>query len=190
MPSSTILKLFNRVLLVPVELARKIGVERACLLASLIREHGLGKFEHISDLYLNDSIDYLFTNNFLIRDSDGVFINYDKIESLFIEKSLKEFNPPFKSTRFISLCEEWRKVLKSKNRPKTLHDIYKLFEGKKEEEAIKALQYAVDNKYVSLFYESEKSTRADSSGRRTWSSGGGKNSTERTDDNKLIRRPT
>lgn len=183
------LKLFSRVLIVPVVLAKKIGVEQACLLASCIRAHGTDPFDIISDIYSKESVAYLMEKEFLVRKDDHLFVNYERLNKELGEGSSLDGPYPFKDMQFISLFDKWRKLLKELKRPKSFTELVKLFDGKKLEESIQALQLAVDNRYVSLrFTFDKKPSETTGGGRRTWGSGGSKN-TERETSDKLVRRP-
>ena len=186
--------MFNRVLLVPIELAYKIGVAEACLLASCIRHYGTDVVDAVSDLHKPETVQRLIDLKLLKEIQGNKFIiNYHEIEQLLgNNQTIKDAHPTFRDPEFIQLCEQWQKVCKEKSRPKTIQYIYSLFQGKDLTDSIDALKLAVNNKYVTLIFNAntKKDISRNGGGRRTWSSGGSTNKEREDDKDHLVRRPS
>lgn len=187
------LKMFNRILLVPIELAYKIGVEEACLLASCVRQYGSDVVDVISDLHKPETIQRLINLNLLKPIGNKFIINYSEIDSLLgVTTPLKEYHPAFRDPEFIQACEKWQDILKRKNRSKTIQSIHDLFKGKTLDESLTALNLAIENKFVTIiFNEPKKDTRKIRSGGTSWGSGGSTNTNQGSGHEKdhLTRRP-
>lgn len=186
------LKMFSRILLVPIELAYKIGISEACLLASCVRQYGSDVVDVISDLHKPETIQRLIDLNLLKPKGNKFIINYSEIDSLLGVTPLKELHPTFRDPEFIQACEKWQDILKKKNRSKTIQSIYDLFKGKTLDESLAALKLAIENKFVTImFNEPKKDTRKISSGGTAWSSGGSTNTNQGAGHEKdhLTRRP-
>ena len=148
-------------------LAAIIGVEEATLLSYLISTYSNQAFQPVfPKIWTRKVFDSLFDKKIItpkpfVSSNIEYIIDYNKIESLLTlsEPTPNVINPPFKDATFIALCNSWHKLLKEKQRHKTLSEIYNLFNGKTLEDALAALTLSVNNKYVSLFFNDPNNQR-------------------------------
>ena len=155
----------------PVSLAKKIGCERAVLWYELFRKYGDLSFPMDESIGVNlgilkskDTFQSLFQLGFLEKDDDKYKINFEKLFESSDGASLNsEIKPPFTDSAFISLLSDFMNVLKSKGRRVDRKNIYSLFEGKTLEDSKKALQYSINQKFVTLYFN-DKSKGYDKSG--------------------------
>ena len=189
-------KAFTKVETYPIDLARLIGVEESALLYSLIRFHWKQSFFKSTAgwIWKDSCFDKLINLELIIYHeiAKSYHINYEKLEEILTPKEFKlpTAIPTFTDNKFITKCDEWHRILKDKNRSKTRKEIYSLFEGKTLEQSLEVLQYAIDNKHVTLFFNEKHlgdNKRAGDTGRVR--SGGSKNTGEAGDKDHLARRP-
>lgn len=186
----SIIKLFKHVALVPIPLAERIGIEPACLFATLVRLYGDDQIAFIPTLYNESIINQLKSTGLLQENEiDGMYLDFGKLDEILEVQPIGP-TPPFKNQEFISLCEKWRQILKSKNRNKSIQDIYNLFSGKTLEQSIESLKLTVSNQFVTLYVVNQTDSKKTGDRGRTWSGGGSANQgAEKNHDHSLVRTP-
>jgi hypothetical protein len=173
----------------PVKLAQKIGLERAALWYELFRRYGETTFQFVESIPLllgitkaRECFDSLYSLGYLIKNEDGTYgIDFDKIFEVTDGASLNaEIKPPFSDTRFITLLNDYIRFLKEKGRKTDKRSLYKQFDGQTLEVSINALKLALNNRWITLFFndKGQRSTKTaygggKGGGRST--SGGGTN---------------
>jgi hypothetical protein len=176
----------------PLKLAAKIGLERATYWYALFNKYGECAFEYVETIPIllgiqkpRDVFDSLVNLEYLERNNEGTYeLNFDKIFEATEGVSLSaEAKPPFTDRKFITLLNDYITLLKSKGYHKKADrkTLYKLFEAKTLDQSINALKKAVDNKWVTLYFDGDTNkgrsygANEGSKGRGNLTAGGGTN---------------
>jgi hypothetical protein len=143
-------------------IAAVIGVEEATLLTYLIATYSDKVFQPaFPKIWKRKTFDSLCDKKIIVFCKCEYLINYDHLELLLTPPGSinNTITPTFNNPEFIALCNSWFKILKDKQRGKTISEIYNLFNGKTLEDALAALTLSVNNKYVSLFFNDPNNQR-------------------------------
>jgi len=172
----------------PVNLAKKIGCEKAVLWYELFRKYADSPFQFTSQLTLSLGIldgekvfKDLYYHEYLTKENDQYKINFDKLEEESGGASLSsDIKPPFSDNNFITLLSDFQRVLVKRGRKVDKKKLYAQFDGVTLAQAIEALRKAIQNEWVTLHFQNEKPTsnayggarKPQSSGGTRYSSGG------------------
>lgn len=177
-----LIELLSDVKTFPVKLAQKVGLEESVVFNFLVKTYANTKFyfkDTISSSYGIRDIKKVISNLIkyeLIKEDaiTGIYeLNFVALEEIFYGQSEDRFSPELERaiTRFIDSC-------KKKGKIHTRQHVLDMISGRIEEEVIKALNYSITNKFVTLFFN--EGNKRHTSNYKTSTSSGGSTNKDRT----------
>jgi hypothetical protein len=179
------------------KIAKHFGVEEAAMITEIFKNHGLEPFKIDYKLCTNIGISKLSKQTkiwgsliylkLVIEQTKDVFILNESLIVSTLGGDGILGSDIFQDSNFLTLVKKWNEIIKEKHgRGKTKTEINSLFQNRSLQESIEALNYACNNRFVSLFFKekendkerSEKPEGSDTrprSSRRAWDSGGSTN---------------
>jgi hypothetical protein len=156
----------------PVRLASEIGLINSVVVSEMIKK---SEFNYIDDMIISAScravgiskvsniLNELSNIGICERDtknkSSRVSIKWlEEFESDEIEVDVKEASV-FRDEEFKRLFKSWCSVLKAKGFTVREKDLLSRFEGKEIHESLKALEYSINNKFTTLYFNEKNKAR-------------------------------